>query len=635
MIKQWSVSNFKSINKETQVSLAPLTLFAGPNSSGKSTILQSLLLISQTLAHKVGSRSVVLNGTLTRLGQFDDLRSYGGEFDQITIGWECHPAEDAQMAIIENTRFPRLMAIYGRRIASIKEITCKLSFDTNPGSPERDLYQLQPQLFLFTMSMIARAEDNTDRRYELTVTRSTDGRAKIANLKLEEPDNEIARTSLEYDIVLDENSLEEIREEFQTAEPVGCVLRHFLPNRLAIRVNMVEEIARQIQMVLMDDAPRYRRVPFMDRELVIPAALFTKIQEKLGNKFEILFDKQLFLFEAGSGIPVHEWVDCIRKLPADKRRELRQAFGEWAELYPTVVATLRSDWKAGESEYQVIPYRPPMDLMNASAYLNLFFSNSVKYLGPLRDEPKPLYPLAAHADPTDVGLRGEMTAAVLNLHCVRLIRYIPSAEFSKTPFNPTSVARSLEAAVSDWLKYLGVAETAHSVDKGKLGHELKVSLSEGGPNHDLTHVGVGVSQVLPILVMSLLADRDTTLIFEQPELHLHPKVQTRLADFFLSIVLMGKQCLIETHSEYLINRIRYRAAAEDENNRVTEKLKVYFVEKTDGSSIFREVKVNEYGAIIDWPEGFFDQSPREAEDILRAAMGKKQRRKIREGKPNA
>jgi len=86
MITKWSVSNFKSIAKETPLALAPLTIFAGPNSSGKSTILQSLLLVSQTLAHKVGSRSVVLNGALTRLGQFDDLKSHKGESDQITNG---------------------------------------------------------------------------------------------------------------------------------------------------------------------------------------------------------------------------------------------------------------------------------------------------------------------------------------------------------------------------------------------------------------------------------------------------------------------------------------------------------------------------------------------------------------------
>ncbi len=626
MITKWIVSNFKSIVKETSISLAPLTLFAGPNSSGKSTILQSLLLVSQTLSHKVGSRSVVLNGTLTRLGQFDDLRSYEGEFDQITIGWECHPGEDSPMNTKDKIRYYSPTRFYGRRMDLIKEISCKLAFDTNPGSPERNLYQLQPKLFLFTLSLLARAEDKTDRRYELTISRSSDGNAKLTSLNVEEPDDEIDRTSLEYDVVLDEASLEELRDEVVSAEPVGCVLRHFLPGRLSVRANKVEEIARQILLVLSGDTNRYRRGPFLDRELVIPEAVLALIQEKIGKDLGNLFERQLALFESGMGMPAREWIDRTWKLPSGKKLELRRSIGEWPELYPTIVNALVSDRKPKESEYQLLPYRLPAELMNASAYLSSFFSNSVKYLGPLRDDPKPLYPLAAHADPTDVGLRGEMTAAVLNLHRERLIRYIPSATFCKEPFDPVSVPRSLEAAVTDWLRYLGVAETADSVDKGKLGHELKVSLSEGGPNHDLTHVGVGVSQVLPILVMSLLADRDTTLIFEQPELHLHPKVQTRLADFFLSIVFSGKQCLIETHSEYLINRLRYRAAAEKKTNRVTDNLKMYFVEKKDGASNFREVKVNEYGAILDWPEGFFDQTLLESESILRAAAAKKQQK---------
>ncbi len=81
--------------------------------------------------------------------------------------------------------------------------------------------------------------------------------------------------------------------------------------------------------------------------------------------------------------------------------------------------------------------------------------------------------------------------------------------------------------------------------------------------------------------------------------------------------------MIETHSEYLINRLRYRAAAEGKDNRVTKNLKMYFVEKINGSSTFREVKVNEYGAILDWPDGFFDQSHFESESILRAAANKK------------
>jgi predicted ATPase len=164
----------------------------------------------------------------------------------------------------------------------------------------------------------------------------------------------------------------------------------------------------------------------------------------------------------------------------------------------------------------------------------------------------------------------------------------------------------------DWLQYLGVAENVETRDRGKFGHELKVILPGLSQPQDLTHVGVGVSQVLPILVMCLLAEPDTTLIFEQPELHLHPKVQTLLGDFFLSMSPLGKQCVLETHSEYLINRLRFRAAASN-SYVISNRIKMYFVEKYGDSSSFRPVKIDQFGAIEDWPEGFFDQSPREAE----------------------
>jgi predicted ATPase len=134
---------------------------------------------------------------------------------------------------------------------------------------------------------------------------------------------------------------------------------------------------------------------------------------------------------------------------------------------------------------------------------------------------------------------------------------------------------------------------------------------------------------LPILVASLLADSDTTLIFEQPELHLHPKVQTLLADFFLSMTALGKQCVVETHSEYLINRVRFRTAAAIEGNPWLSRQKMYFVERPSEGSTFHEVEINEFGAVLQWPEGFFDESQKEAEEILRAASKK---RKLLRGK---
>jgi len=622
MITKWTVSNFKSITKETSLDLAPLTIFAGPNSSGKSTVLQGMLLISQTLSNKVSSRSVVLNGALTRLGQFDDLRSQGGEYDQITLGWECKIPEAAQRNALMHGNVSSSWFFSGPGSERIREISCKLSFDADQGSPDRDVFQLQPQLFLFAMSVLARTHDNTDQRSELTITRSLDVGAKAADLNITEPRNLIARASLNYDVTLDDRLLENLHEDHATAEPLGCVLQHFLPERLFVRVDTADEDAREITSIVKSS-----RILVHDRESFAPEESRNRLQDHLIR--DLFMNKYRTIQSADVAALVQELANQIWDLEPEQIDQLPTEPAERCKLRAAMADLLRSELPSEVSKYRLISLRLPPEISNASTYLSEFFSNSVKYLGPLRDEPKPLYPLAMQADPTDVGLRGEMTAAVLNLNRDRIIRYIPSAAFDRSPFNPTPVPRSLEAAVTDWLKYLGVAETVYSVDKGKLGHELKVALAKGGPRQDLTHVGVGVSQVLPILVMSLLADQDTTLIFEQPELHLHPMVQTRLGDFFLSISLAGKQCLIETHSEYLINRLRYRAAAEGEGNRVTDSMKIYFVEKPGDTSIFREVTVNEYGAILDWPDGFFDQSQFEAESILRAAAAK---RKIRKGK---
>src|ERR1017187_5691818 len=97
MLTKWKLFNFKAIQQETELEFKPLTIFAGANSSGKSTVLQSILLVTQTLGNAVTNRPVVLNGDLARLGQFDDIKSLGSEASQITIGWELKPNESRTM----------------------------------------------------------------------------------------------------------------------------------------------------------------------------------------------------------------------------------------------------------------------------------------------------------------------------------------------------------------------------------------------------------------------------------------------------------------------------------------------------------------------------------------------------------
>jgi len=87
------------------------------------------------------------------------------------------------------------------------------------------------------------------------------------------------------------------------------------------------------------------------------------------------------------------------------------------------------------------------------------------------------------------------------------------------------------------------------------------------------------------------------------------------------MAILNKQCIIETHSEYLVNRLRFRAVL-GRGTSVSELIKIYFTEKSDGITNYKDVQLNEFGTMLDWPEGFFDQSQREIERIILAASKK-------------
>jgi predicted ATPase len=631
MISRLLVSNFKSIAKEVELPIAPLTIFTGPNSSGKSAFLQSLLIIGQTLSSRVDGQSVALNGTFTRLGKFDELRSYKNDTGQISIGWEYDiPAEDETNAI-KRRHFPWIPAFPRMSSDKIKKITCKLSFDADPENPKSLLHQLQPQISLFTMSVTTIDEKNIERVNEIAITRTIDLNKKISSLDIDEPLDEIFRKSLEYDVAFSQDWLDDIRKMYISAEPVGCIFQTFMPYKLVICINNFTEAISNIRKYILSftniDIARPSETLPCDVNFILTDAIMDQLKIMFGKKFKNLFTKPNTIVGENSGITILDFGQGILKLKKSLQSELYAILNDWLMRQDITGKTISPELNSFGSENSLCEYGHPLKFYEATEHVIRFFSKSVKYLSPFRDEPTPLYSLAAQADPADIGLKGEMAVTALNINRDKQINYIPSASFYSSPFDTSQVRQTLEKAVTDWLKYLGVAEDAKSIDMGMSGHVLKVSLSKGDPYRDLAHVGVGVSQVLPILVMSLLAENNSTLIFEHPEIHLHPMIQTRLADFFLSLALSGKQCLIETHSEFLINRIRNRVAAEEEDNRVVKNLKLYFVQKTDGASSFREVKCNEYGAIPDWPKGFFDQTHSELASILRFATAKRERLK--------
>ena len=116
-------------------------------------------------------------------------------------------------------------------------------------------------------------------------------------------------------------------------------------------------------------------------------------------------------------------------------------------------------------------------------------------------------------------------------------------------------------------------------------------------------MGIGVSQVLPVLVLCYYVPEGSTIILEQPELHLHPAAQARLADVLIDVIKNRNiQILLESHSEHLLRRLQRRIA---EEVICPDDTALYFCEMRDGESKLRKLKVDMFGEIENWPEDFF------------------------------
>jgi predicted ATPase len=134
-------------------------------------------------------------------------------------------------------------------------------------------------------------------------------------------------------------------------------------------------------------------------------------------------------------------------------------------------------------------------------------------------------------------------------------------------------------------------------------------------------VGFGVSQILPVLVLCYYVPEGSIILLEQPEIHLHPSVQSGLADVFLDAIKNRKlQIIVESHSEHLLRRLQRRVA--DESIK-PDQTALYFCEATDEGSQLKALDVDLYGSIRNWPQDFFGDDFSEMAAITKAAMERK------------
>jgi hypothetical protein len=236
---------------------------------------------------------------------------------------------------------------------------------------------------------------------------------------------------------------------------------------------------------------------------------------------------------------------------------------------------------------------------------------NIVYLGPLRRKPERDY-VWNKSIPGEVGSDGHRAIDVL----------LASALMRGDDQNRIIVG------VSKWLVRMKVAD---KLEVKQLGRSTRYELvvHRDGVEANLRDVGIGISQVLPVLTIAYFAPPGSTIMLEEPEIHLHPLAQSVLAELFVEVSRERKvQFIVETHSEHLFRRMQTLIAKQQIT---TNDAVMYFVEREGKAARMRPLKLDDFGRVKNWPEGFFGDALGETREQTALAIQRAKELRARDG----
>lgn len=573
---RWHIEDFKGV-KSAQIDLhaGKTIVLTGVNSSGKSSIIQSLLMVAQSL---YGLGPLVLNGPLVRLGNAQDLVRERADKPLVGITLAFRKVPQDKIRQDDDQREEDFHAIYGlapdEKKANLYSRHLEIGLAKTQVSPLRahrkgarrqDLKQTaalseqgSDQHILHVKALLGE-EKRPQRTYV-----SMQGLLPVTIVEFSKPE------------VISRRYAAELHELFERADNTGL--------HSVMRMAYLRELWSLLKDASLNDGVASRLITQLETDNKNPAILSFQLGKKLETMRSEAPDSFDSLIAAAARQRANEpWVflSLTHPRPAQSGGLLEEEFRD----------RLSSSIQALTSLHQ--------------AHLTL--SSRMQYLGPLRDEPRVVW---SHWDELTrglpVGARGEYSAAVLSRDAEKEIRYVAP--------NGDETTDSLSKAVDDWLSYLEMGDSVSARSRGKLGVALELEVN--GKVRDLTSVGVGVSQALPLVVGLLRTPRGSIFVIEQPELHLHPAVQSRLADFVLW-ARPDLSVVVETHSEAFITRVRRRVA---DGSFEGSKVDIVFVDTSPEGSTSRNLGVNEFGDLSEWPEGFLLTGQDDVRAILEAGL---------------
>lgn len=541
MLKHYEITNFKAFGKTQAIPLRPITLIYGPNSSGKSSIIQSLLLLKQTLEDSEGIDTVLLpQGKLTNLGNYQEF---------------IHSHDVCSSLSIK--------AILKLEDQSSLGLGVKFAYDQETASPiltEIDVFQGDCQTPIATYLI---EEGNTNLSVYKVFSEHPFWQGWWQDFQQKLPDmffKQVNRTVGIYDRL----------------KPVRANQKKRISTELTKQIKLLKQ-ELELEQVSPDEIPESTSDCIYDIETLID------------------LDQRFKSYTLSDTIQ-----DFLKAIPSYSSLDLHNFLPENSVLYEED-ESLQGQWKIKHilQLHQALGTLENLDnlTLNAAEHLRTFLTDLI-YIAPLRDYPERLYTFSGNVT-GQVGKTGKGIADLL--------------------FKREDVLEHLNKKFEAFnLRYRVKTVKFLNEDDHQISDIFTIRLVDKvtGIDVSLLDVGFGISQILPVLVQSVASER-RTIIIEQPEIHLHPRLQAEIADVFIESALGGTKntFIIETHSENLLLRIM-RRMRETHSNTLPEgyapvtpdDICVLYVDSTESNSIIQEMPLNRRGELVKaWPSGFFEE----------------------------
>lgn len=571
-LKQIIINNFKSYSKETTIDMNDLTIFMGANSSGKSTALQVLLAIKQTVECNSPGVDLLLSGKYVMLGDFREiLNDKSNESISIGIGVQSdEPGDEYEESI------KKIIWKFDRVDTSNQHVGLS-SIKVHMDNDVIDYQRREEDLFHIIIN-------NEETRVEV----------RVNNLILKE-------YFILYDGCFNEKYIDFINQIIVCLFGEKTILSLNRDSMCAI--DGFSEFFAVLYRKTRGEHGNVRKECMETAQQVIDLMKeYSKEQFPLNNHIISPVPIELVVQILAANISIN-----------DKQQDILNIIKEYKQILKTEKErTFRYD-KRGEFPNHLFYHTNTQDrqhILELIRFTDSIYQDALNdvignifYVGPLREKPQGLYNLGFETIPKYVGATGAYFASVL-LSNKQEQKYI-------FPDGKVEVA-TLTEALDEWALHLNIASEINVKENNAFGFSVAISNTQNRDS-DIMNVGIGTSQVLPVLITGLLSEKGEVLIFEQPELHLHPYSQSRMADFFVELCRNGRKIIVESHSEYLILRLRYHLASDsiDASN-----LQIDLFQNNDGTSV-QEGKLSGFGEIT-YPDDFKDETQQLLKELFRA-----------------